>query len=75
MPPTTVEQCLLQLIYHRADGPFQQNRWTRRPLPVPFEEMRPRIIARLNAWHRAEWHRETGTWDYPEEESEAAGEQ
>ena len=74
MPAMTVEQAMLQLIYHRPGGRFQHNRWTRRAPPVPFEQVKPRIIARLNAWQRAEWHRETGTWVYPDEESDAPGE-
>jgi hypothetical protein len=68
MPPATAEQCLLQLRYHRPDGAFQQHRWRVRPLPRPFEAHRPRIIASLNAWRRAEWHKETGEWRYPSED-------
>ncbi len=68
MPETTVEQCLLQLGYHRPGGRFQRYRWRARPLPRPWEEYRPRVIARLNAWRRAEWFEVTGSWWYPSED-------
>jgi len=48
-------------------------RWRIGPRPVPLEKLRPRIIAKLNAWRRAEWHRERGTWRYPDENEGADG--
>ena len=70
IPPMTVEDVLFRLAFHRPDGRFQRYRWRRRARPVPFERLRPRIVAKLNAWRRAQWHAETGSWRYPEESEE-----
>lgn len=72
MPEMTAERAIIQLVYHWKDGRFQDE-VRRRPLPTPFSEVQPRIIAKLNAWRRAEWRRETGSWTYPDEESEDVG--
>lgn len=68
MPPTTVEQAMLQLIFHKPDGPFQRYRWRVRPPPRPFEHYAPGIRAKIAAIRRADWHAKTGRWVYPEEE-------
>lgn len=74
MPPTSVDQALLQLVFHKPDGPFQRYRWRVRPLPKGIACYAPGIRAKISAMKRADWHAETGSWVYPEE-SEAAGEQ
>jgi hypothetical protein len=63
----TVEQAILQLIYHRPDGPFQRSLWHRRPLPRGLAHYAPRIRARIDAMKRADWHAETGSWRFPDE--------
>ena len=68
MPPTTAEQAIFQLAYHRPDGPLQRSFWRRRPRPIPFARVEPRIRAKLAAFRRASWHRETGKWRFPDEE-------
>lgn len=70
MPKMTVEQAMLQLIYHRPDGPFQRSWWHRQPLPVGIEKVAPRIRAKISAMKRADWHRQTGRWRYDGEGEE-----
>jgi hypothetical protein len=67
--PIAAERALIQLVYHWRDGRFQDEARRRRP-PTPFSQLQPRIVAKLNAWRRAEWHRETGRWRYPDEDGE-----
>lgn len=70
-PPITAERAMIQLVYHWRDGRFQDEA-RRRRAPAPFSEVKPRIIARLNAWQRAEWHRETGSWRFDDEETQVS---
>jgi hypothetical protein len=67
MPKTTVEQAMFQLIYHCPDGAFQRDRERRRSPPRGIACYAPRIRARIAAMKRADWHRETGSWRFPDE--------
>ena len=53
MPKMTAEQAILQLVYHCPDGPFQRSLWHRRPPPIPFAKVAPRIRVRFEAMRRA----------------------
>jgi hypothetical protein len=68
LPPMTVEQAILQLIFHNPDGRFQRAHWRRRRPPPPLEKVKGRILAKLRAFERAKHFRDTGSWNFPEEE-------
>ncbi len=62
IPPMTAEQAILQLTYHRQNGPFQTSRRITRP--PPFEKVAPRIRAKASAIRRHSFFERTGRWRY-----------
>jgi hypothetical protein len=65
IPRMSVEQAILQLTYHRPDGPFQMSR--RATPPPSLEKVAPRILAKVRAIKRHSHFVKTGRWRYAEE--------
>ncbi len=66
----TVDQAMLQLVYHRPDGVFARSWWHRRRPPRGIEVHAPRIRAKISALKRGIHYEATGSWRYPEEEED-----
>jgi hypothetical protein len=66
IPKMTVEQAMMQLMFHRPDGPFQRGR-RRHARLRDLAEVAPGIRAKISAIKRAGHFKRTGRWRYDDE--------